>query len=746
MTIVFTDVLNFIIVLLPVIFLTHLAFRIGFAEGRSRGGTLLLVGSSTVIFSFLLKMYFDFVFGSIDTFWLFVLAFITAAGLILAFAGTSVIHSFLDSTRSGGGQVTTNAARIAGIIALAFTVILVSYFLALDRPIYLRLRALCFVLGQVALFGIGIFIGEFFHLVGKQSASRTMRFARIITSYYLVEPVLLWSVLRDYQTAALSQGARVFISLLGVVVSSLIAAAIIRYVRLYLPTNLRRVKTTYLDRLRVKVLRDFYTIGICIIVFVSIALLAAQSLYQNLRISTIESYAEFRSSVTKLVASQTRSALEDVMLKLRSSESSPDPELALNNFLKNHDDVDAVGNADEKMHVSFFRSNETSVSKVEITAMLNSGKAFEDNGDKISLYHGTKDFKFFILIKGRGKYDANPYAFAVVDVRNILSNSMVDLNGLSLRLISPALEIVYSNREGEIGGNFKDAILADDKLEAKGLGVNMQTVFGAESKGYEILKGYDHAGVWEYFILIAAPVEFQGYKGTLATVEPEESVSGLFRPTNSLLMLSGFLVVGLFGGGLIIMSVAFRWSMRLENEVQDKINELRSSEDKYRRIVENPYIGSFIMVDGRVIFSNTRLAEILETDVERLSGSDLSVFVDGDDYASLKNAFDSIIQGGKFGDKWQVAGTTASGKGIKLSGYSSIIKLGNKRGVQSLVVDSTMEFQEKEKFEQFERLESMATLAAGIAHDFNNILQVVLGSSQLLQHKLQERRVEEICR
>jgi CheY-like chemotaxis protein/two-component sensor histidine kinase len=40
--------------------------------------------------------------------------------------------------------------------------------------------------------------------------------------------------------------------------------------------------------------------------------------------------------------------------------------------------------------------------------------------------------------------------------------------------------------------------------------------------------------------------------------------------------------------------------------------------------------------------------------------------------------------------------------------------------------------------EQFEKLESMATLAAGIAHDFNNILQVVLGSSQLLQRKLND--------
>lgn len=738
MIIVTADILEFIIVILPTILLAHLAFKIAFVLGRSKGGSLLLTGTSIIIFSLLFKMYFDFVFGGVDTFWYFILTFGTAVGIVFAFAGTSGVYSFLISTRSGEGRITTDAARIAGIIAIAFTVIFASCFITLAQPIYWRLGALCYVVGQVALFGIGIFIGEFFHLVGKPSASGKMRYARILTSYYLVGPILWWACMRFFQNTDSYPLARLLINLPGAVVSFFFAAAIMQYVHRYLPMNLRQAKTTYLDILRIKVLRDFYIIGICMIGFVSIVLLTAESLYENLRLSTIESHAESRLSMSKLAAARIQSSLEDVMLTLQRSESSADTSFVLESLGKNDGYVDAVGGAGKKMNVAFFHSNKILVPDSEITSMLKSSKEFEEKGTKVSLYYGAQTLEFFVLIRRNGKLDTDPYSFAFVNVPKIMSSSMIGLDGLSLRLISPDMKIAYSNNEDEIGENFQDAILADHKVAAKSLGENLRSLSGSQFKGYDILKGHDPAGVGEYFILVAAPVDFRGYKGTLATVEPEESVSGLFRPTNSLLILSGFLAVGLFCGGIIVMSVAFRWSMRLEKEVQNKIFELRSSEDKYRRIVENPYIGSFIMVDGRAIFSNARLAEILETDVERLSGSDLSVFVEGGDYISLKDVFDSIIQGEKFGDKWQVAGITASGRNIKLSGYSSIINIGNKRGVQSLVVDSTMEFREKEKLEQFERLESMATLAAGIAHDFNNILQVVLGSSQLLQRRLQD--------
>lgn len=254
--------------------------------------------------------------------------------------------------------------------------------------------------------------------------------------------------------------------------------------------------------------------------------------------------------------------------------------------------------------------------------------------------------------------------------------------------------------------------------------------------GYEILRGANRGGVGESYLLVTSPLEIQNNKWILASLEREERISQLFQPTNSLLILAGLLVMGLFGGGLVLISVSFKWSLRLEKEVQNKIQELRSSEDKYRRIVENPYFGSFISVDGRLIFSNTRLSGIFETSVEQLSGTDLSSFISGKDLTLLNNIFESIITGEKSGDKWQVEGKSGSGRRIRLSGYSSIINIGNKRGVQSVVVDSTSDLKEKEKLEQFERLESMATLAAGIAHDFNNILQIVLGSSQLLQHKL----------
>ena len=102
--IVSADILDFLFVSLPIILLTHLAFRIGPAYGRSRGGTALFAGSTIIILSYLFKIYFDFSFGDVDAYWLFVLTCGTAVGSMLAFVGTSRVYSFLNSTRAGTGR------------------------------------------------------------------------------------------------------------------------------------------------------------------------------------------------------------------------------------------------------------------------------------------------------------------------------------------------------------------------------------------------------------------------------------------------------------------------------------------------------------------------------------------------------------------------------------------------------------------------------------------------------------------
>ena len=737
--IVAADILDFLFVFLPIASLTHLAFRIGLANGRSRGGMSLFAGSTIITFSYLFKIYFDIVFGSVDAYWLFVLTFGAAVGLILAFIGTSRAYSFLTSTRSGAGRGTTKAAKVGALIAVAISIAYIPYFLTLDRPIYWRLGALCYIVSQIALFGIAILVGEFFSFVGKPSASREARLARILAVYYLAEPVVWLTVVRLMERTDLGPTARLFVNIIGAVVSTLLALLVVRFVRRYFQIVLRQIKTTYVDTLRVRVLRDLYIIGTGLTIFIFVILLIAESLYGNLRLSTLKSYAELRLSVEGLAAARVRSTFQDVVLRLQRSEGTYDFRSSLIGFQNSHDYIDAVGSADSMEKIDFLHQRKPGIPDSTISALLKGTTSlFKNSGTEVAVNRVNQKLEFLVVTKARSKYDNSPYIFALVNMQKILLSSIIDLNGYrpNLRLISPDFTVIYSAHENEIGKKFQQSVLKRNGIDAKDLDEKLRLLSETQFEGYAILQGQKRAGVGEYYILTATPLDFQGFKGVLTSVEREGSVSRLFRPTNSLLILAGLLIVGLFGGGLVIISVAFRWSMRLEKEVQNKIQELRSSEDKYRRIVENPYIGSFIMVDDRIIFSNTRLAEILETDVDHLSGSDLSVFVDSKDYSSLKNIFDSIANGEKSGDKWLVSGTTANGRQIVLSGYSSIINVGSKRGVQSLVIDSTSEFREKEKLEQFERLESMATLAAGIAHDFNNILQVVLGSSQLLQRRL----------
>ncbi len=740
MTVV-ADILDFLFVFLPVALLTHLAFRIGLSQGRSRGGTSLFLGSSIVLFSFLFKIYFDFIFGSTDSFWLFILTFATSIGLIFAFIGAGRIYAFLLLTRSIENRSPTKEMKIGLITGLVYAAAFILYLMLANRPAYLRFGGVCYILNQVALFGIGFFIAEFFHIVEKPSSSRQAKLTRILASYYLIEPVIWLTGVYFTKDFYLPQLSRIFINIIGVVVSTFIALNLSSFVRLYLPMALRQVKTTYLDALRVNVLRDLYIIGSGLTIFIFVILLVAESFYEDLRVSTLKSYAESKLSMTELTTAKMKSTLQEVALKLQHADESNDIKSSLINLEFNYNYINVVGSADQNGKVTFIRKRKPSISDLQILSVLKESLSKTLNSGLgltvISQNEGRPEF--LMLTKGRTNSDSTQCDFAVIDIQEALSVNAVGMNSTGFRyeLLSPDFKISYSPQQSEIGSNFQSLILEKNNLAVNDLSGKLDALSKLNFDGYEIVRGENRSGVGEYYILVTSPIEFQNYKWILVSLDREERVSQLFQPTNSLLILAGLLVIGLFGGGMVLISVPFRWSLRLEKEVQNKIQELRSSEDKYRRIVENPYIGSFIMVDGRLIYSNSRLAGILETGVEQLSGSDLSSFINNDDFKSLKNIFDTIISGEKSGDKWQVEGKTGSGRPLLLSGYSSIINIGNKRGVQSLIVDSTSEFREKEKLEQFEKLESMATLAAGIAHDFNNILQVVLGSSQLLQHKLE---------
>ncbi len=739
MTIV-ADILDFLFVFLPLALLSHLAFRIGLAQGRGRGGTPLFVGSCVVAFAFLFKIYFDFVFGSTDSFWLFILTFVTSIGLAFAFVGTSRTYSFLLVTRLKENRYPTRGMKIGGIAALIYAAVFLLYLVLVKHPAYLSFSEVCYLLNQVLLFGIGFLVAEFFDIVERPSPSAQARLTRILSIYYLIGPLIWLAVISSTKSLYVPPVLRVSINFVGTIVSSVVALVILRFIRLHLPIVLRQVRSNYLDTLRVNVLRDLYLVGSGITVFIFVILLLAESFYENLRISTLRGYAESRLSTTKLAAARMRSTLQDVTSKLQGALESSDRKLFLSNLHYHNDYIDVVGGANEKGQITFLRKSRLVVSDSMITSLLKENQ-FQDRDVSIAVVKDNKPgLEFFALVKGKSSSDSIKSDFALISIQKTTLGNALSIDSIDSysALVSLGYAAVYSPTDKDISENFRRIILSKNNLDMNELSSNLGALSKSNFEGYEILRGENPAGVGEYYLLVTSPLEFENYEWILTSLEREDRVSQLFQPTNSLLILAGLLILGLFGGGALLIYVSFRWSMKLEKEVQRKVLELRSSEDKYRRIVENPYIGSFIMVDGRIIFSNTRLAGILEVGVEQLSGSDFFSFIDEKDVESLKNIFEAIVAGEKSGDKWQVEAKIGPSRSVSLSGYSSIINIGNKMGVQSLIIDSTNELREKEKMEQFEKLESMATLAAGIAHDFNNILQVVLGSSQLLQRKLND--------
>jgi PAS domain S-box-containing protein len=732
-----SDILDFLWVFLPVALLTHLAFKVGVAQGRSRGGISLFVGCSIVASAFLFRVYFDIVFGRTDPFRIFILTFASAIGLFVAFIGTIRIFGFFLLSQQDEGKPATSEFRIRVIVALAYAAVVVICLMLSGGPFYLRLGAVCYLVDQVLLFGMVSLIAAIFAISGRPSSSARTRLVKVLSAYYLVGPLIGLGVVSLRRDFLIPEFSRLVANAGGAVISSIVAILLLRFIRFYPPLRLRQIRSSYLDVLRENVLRDLYIIGGGITIFVFAVLLVAESFYEDLRISSLKSYAESRLSVTRLTTARMKSSFQEVASKLLHGLESGDIKLDLSDLRSGNKFIEMAGVAETDGQIAFLTGKDSAISGSQLKSLLDEGLVTQRDQDIVLnvVGHGTSDPEFFMLARGNNGTRTTRCDFAVI---NLKADLMKDFPENRSRLIAPDFRIAYSSDEREKGLNFQMKILGESNFDVAEFGRKLDLLGRSGFEGYEILKGEDVAGAGQYYVLISSPLEFQGEKWILMSLEREDRIPQLFQPTESLLVLAGLLILGLFSGGLVTLSVSFRWSLTLEREVQKKIQELRSSEDKYRRIVENPYFGSFIMVDGRIIFSTNRLAGIFETGVDQLAGGDLSSFIDSENLRSLRIVFDAIIAGEKSGDKWEVEGKTASGRRVSLSGYSSIINIGNKRGVQSLVVDSTNELREKEKMEQFEKLESMATLAAGIAHDYNNILQVVLGSSQLLQHKLSD--------
>jgi PAS domain S-box-containing protein len=187
--------------------------------------------------------------------------------------------------------------------------------------------------------------------------------------------------------------------------------------------------------------------------------------------------------------------------------------------------------------------------------------------------------------------------------------------------------------------------------------------------------------------------------------------------------------------------------LTLVGEHLARIIENVRSEERYRAFVESALDGVVVIgVDGRLIYANERLAELLGFGREELIGTDCRDFLDEESYEVLFGER-ALRDGGNGSSRGEIGIFRKDGgrREVEVSFTSILDSQGNGNTVVFLK-DVTEKKKMEEQLLQAEKLRAVGEMASGVAHDFNNALTIILGSTQLLLLNPQDEESRETLR
>ncbi|MBU0515679.1 MAG: PAS domain S-box protein [Proteobacteria bacterium] len=170
---------------------------------------------------------------------------------------------------------------------------------------------------------------------------------------------------------------------------------------------------------------------------------------------------------------------------------------------------------------------------------------------------------------------------------------------------------------------------------------------------------------------------------------------------------------------------------------------LRASEEKYRSLIEKAPIGIRINRDGRCLYLNPRLFEMLGLeDPGQAIERPVLEFYDPRDRDLVREHEERLLRGEDVPPMFEARGLTLDGRTIILGHLLTQVVYEGRPAVLAFIEDITARMEARQERESLQirlahanKMESIGRLAGGIAHDFNNILEGILGYASLAQRK-----------
>jgi PAS domain S-box-containing protein len=161
---------------------------------------------------------------------------------------------------------------------------------------------------------------------------------------------------------------------------------------------------------------------------------------------------------------------------------------------------------------------------------------------------------------------------------------------------------------------------------------------------------------------------------------------------------------------------------------------IRASERLYRQMFETTTVALLIdPATARIEDANAAACAFYGWPLDELVGRPLT------DLNTLpRAAIDAELQRALAGERghFTFQHRIRSGDVRDVEVFSSVVEVGGRRRLYSVIYDRTERRRLEEQLRQAQKMEALGQLTGGIAHDLNNVLSVVLGNAELIDHQL----------
>jgi len=194
------------------------------------------------------------------------------------------------------------------------------------------------------------------------------------------------------------------------------------------------------------------------------------------------------------------------------------------------------------------------------------------------------------------------------------------------------------------------------------------------------------------------------------------------------------------GAGFVVEFIDLLSELLMNRIEMDRLNlEL----ERHAAVIEAQGSPFFLLVDGRIEFFTSGLAELLGVVEENLWGSRLSRYLDSDDAEAFERAVEIYSEGSTESHVRRYYRVYRTADGLReLEVSLEPVMFKGRSAIRGTVRDRNKHREIEKMAFDGKHLESLVTLAGGVAHDFNNLLGAILGYTSLLRNSLKESTEE----